>query len=75
MDDGYTFSSFISQGRNNLYINNYGISGYGLLQYFIKYNEAAAKGLINIFFVYSGNDYQDMQRDNIEWGPQKPLLI
>jgi len=51
MDDGYTFSSFISQGRNNLYINDYGVSGFGPLQYFIKYNETAAKGLTNIFFV------------------------
>jgi len=75
MDDGYTFSSFISQGLNNLHINNYGVAGYGPLQYFIKYKETAAKGLINIFFVYSGNDYQDIQRDQKGWGPQKPLLV
>lgn len=73
MDDRYTIQSFFAKLYNKSQVNNYGVSGYGPLQYFMSYQKTESDDL-NIFLIYTGNDYRDIQIDRIEWGAM-PMLV
>jgi hypothetical protein len=74
MADEYTIESFFAALNIDYKVNNYSVAGYGPLQYRMSYNSTKSKDL-NIFLIFTGNDYKDIQRDKIEWGPYKPVLV
>jgi len=75
MNDEYTIQSLLAKNLGNAKVNNYGLSGYGPLQYKMSYDRTAHEGDINVFLIFTGNDFRDIQRGSIEWGPEKPVLI
>ena len=74
MADEHTIESFFALLNPDYRVVNYSVAGYGPLQYWMKYNATKSKDL-NIFLIFTGNDYKDIQRSKIEWGPYKPMLI
>lgn len=71
--DAETVPSYLSSMNGSLSVNNYGVAGYGPLQYYLKYMQTGSDYL-NVFMIYTGNDYQDVQKSKIAWGPNKPVL-
>lgn len=70
-----TVPSQASMLLSEYYVKNNGVSGYGPLQYFLRYKDSSAPENINVFMIFIGNDYRDILRDSIEWGPKKPVLV
>ena len=73
VDDEFTSSSFFAKLNKNYKINNHGTSGYGPLQYRLLHNKTKSD-FLNVFLIYTGNDYQDVQQEKIAWGPYRPIL-
>ena len=71
--DDETVASFVAANLENVSVANHGVAGYGPLQYTLKY-QSTKSSFLNIFMIYTGNDYQDLQNDRIAWGPFKPHL-
>jgi hypothetical protein len=57
--DRDTIASKLAE-KVNLIVNNYGVSGYGPDQYWIRYKKSAGKNDYNIFLIYTGNDYVEI---------------
>lgn len=71
--DDETVASFVAATLENVSVANHGVAGYGPLQYMLKYQNTKSP-FLNVFMIYTGNDYQDLQNDRIAWGPYKPHL-
>lgn len=74
VEDGETVASSLGSIMMNVSIVNHGVPGYGPLQYKLNY-QSTRSPFLNIFMIYTGNDYQDLQSDRIAWGPYKPYLL
>lgn len=71
--DDETVASFVAASLENISVANHGVAGYGPLQYTLNYQNTKSP-FLNVFMIYTGNDYQDLQNDRIAWGPYKPYL-
>lgn len=81
VDDPDTIASQLSKLTKKANVNNYGVAGYGPDQVFLKYKAVGAdisvqnNNGVNIFIVYSGNDYKDINSTTNEAGvANKPFL-
>jgi lysophospholipase L1-like esterase len=73
--DEKTIASFLGEMLEEKLINNYGVSGYGPDQYYLYSQEKSRPEDLNIFIVFSGNDYKDINSKTDEGGAkQKPHL-
>lgn len=75
VDDASTIASLLSREMDNHCVNNHGVLGYGPLQYFMKRGENSREGSVDVFLIFTGNDYRDIQRERMDWGPMKPVLV
>lgn len=72
--DEDTIASKIST-KTKASVNNYGVSGYGPDQYWLKYAKTAKENDYNIFLIYTGNDYSEINSRTAGHGnKEKPFF-